>query len=44
MDNNFLDKEDTIDMVDKINETSTQPKQEWENLSGKTTYDTSHTR
>ena len=37
IDNNFLDKEDIIDMVDKINETSTQPKQELEKVSGKTT-------
>ena len=36
-DNNFLDKEDIIEMVDKINETSTQPKQELEKVSGKTT-------
>ena len=37
IDNNFLDREDIIDMVDKINETSTQPKQELEKVSGKTT-------
>ena len=37
IDNNFLDKEDIIEMVDKINETSTQPKQELEKVSGKTT-------
>ena len=36
IDNNFLDKEDIIEMVDKINETSTQPKQELEKVSGKT--------
>ena len=33
IDNNFLDKEDIIEMVDKINETSTQPKQELEKVS-----------
>ena len=36
IDNNFLDKQDIIEMVDKINETSTQPKQELEKVSGKT--------
>ena len=36
IDNNFLDKEDIIEMVDKINETSTTPKQELGKIPGTT--------
>jgi hypothetical protein len=36
IDNNFLDKQDIIEMVDKINETSTTPKQELGKIPGTT--------